>query len=110
MGGLELAYVRGLAMKELSETVIDQAVCSVAGLKEDRVKQLCELAKSTSRDQSDVCQITTALFNRGYVVGGKTKAVEAFQNLAAQDGALQVKILPGQKANHSPLMSHVQWV
>jgi [acyl-carrier-protein] S-malonyltransferase len=108
--GLELAYVRGIAMKELAELVVDQAVCSVAGLKEDRVKQLCELAKSTSRDPQDVCQIITALFNRGYVVGGKTKSVEAFQNLAAQDGALQVKILPGQKANHSPLMKHVQWV
>jgi len=106
--GLELAYVRGLALKELCEKVTDQAACSVAGLSETRVRQLCELAMS--RTGEDVCQITTALFNRGYVVSGKLKSIEDFTNLAQQDGALQAKILPGQKATHSPLMNELQWI
>jgi len=106
--GLELAYVRGLALKELCEKITDQAACSVAGLSELRVRQLCELAMS--RTGEDVCQITTALFNRGYVVSGKVKSIEDFTNLAQQDGALQAKILPGQKATHSPLMNHLQWI
>merc|ERR1712183_795185 len=41
---------------------------------------------------------------------GNIRAIEDFKSLAEQDGALQVKVLPGQKANHSPLMAHVQWV
>mmetsp|Transcript_57945 Transcript_57945/g.127039 ORF Transcript_57945/g.127039 Transcript_57945/m.127039 type:complete len:570 (-) Transcript_57945:46-1755(-) len=107
--GLELALARGRAMQELSETLTDQAVCSVAGLTEERVTQLCELALTSSGREKDFCQITTAFFDRGYVVAGTTRPVMTFRNLAEQDGALQVKILPGQTANHSPIMNAVQW-
>lgn len=107
--GLELALARGKAMQELSDNFTDQAVCSVAGLLEERVRQLCDLAVASAGDEKDCCQITTALFNGGYVVGGRTRSVQTFQKLAEQDGALQVKILPNQKANHSPIMHPVQW-
>lgn len=109
--GLELAHVRGKAMQDVAQKVPDQACCSVAGLGEERVKQLCDLAIATAGGggQEHVCQLTTALFNKGYIVGGHTKMVNAFKDLATKDGAMQAKVLPGQKANHSTVMRPAHW-
>lgn len=107
--GLEFVLARGRAMDELFKLCPAQATCSVAGLIEDRVRRLCELALATVGDDASVCQITTVLFNKGYVVGGHRVPVEAFINLAKQDSALQVKILPGLVANRTPLMQPAQW-
>lgn len=106
--GLELAYVRGKAMTEAYNLIPDQAVCSVAGLSEERVDKLCQLAQTTAGGDADVCQIATALFNKGYVVGGRTKAINIFHDLAVEEKALQVKVMQ-QKANHTPLMHPMQW-
>lgn len=109
--GLELAAARGKAMKELAAagTWADQTSCSVAGLMEEKVRQLCEQAVKQVGAEKDCCMITSTLFNRGYVVGGRRKTVEVFRDLAVQEKALQAKIL-GLQANHSPLMHPVQWV
>lgn len=106
--GLELALARGQAMQEAAEIIPDQAVCSVAGLSEERVDQLCQLAKASSGLDKDVCQIATALFPKGYVVGGRTSTINAFHDLAMEEKALQVKVMQ-QKAFHTPLMHAVQW-
>uniref|UniRef100_A0A7S4T2R5 Malonyl-CoA:ACP transacylase (MAT) domain-containing protein n=1 Tax=Alexandrium monilatum TaxID=311494 RepID=A0A7S4T2R5_9DINO len=106
--GLELAHVRGRAMLEASAHIPDQTVCSVAGLPEDRVDQLCQLAKAATGLENDVCQVATSLFSKGYVVGGRTKVITKFHELATEAKALQAKVMP-QKANHTPLMHPVQW-
>jgi len=95
-------------MQEASLLIPDQAVCSVAGLAEERVDQLCQLAKASSGLEKDVCQIATALFPKGYVVGGRSKTINAFHDLAMEEKALQVKVMQ-QKAIHTPLMHPVQW-
>lgn len=107
--GLELVNARAKAMQELSEIVTDQAVMSVAGLQEDRVRQLCTLALSKLKNPKEVAQIATYLFNRGYTVGGTTKAVQMVKKLADEDGALQSKVIPTPCATHTPLMQPAQW-
>jgi [acyl-carrier-protein] S-malonyltransferase len=107
--GLKLVIGRAKAMQELSEIVTDQAVVSVAGLQEDRTRQLCSIALSKVKGDKEVCQIATVLFNRGYTVGGTKKAVQMFKKLADEDGAMQSKVIKTPVASCTPMMSAAQW-
>merc|ERR1719265_1177039 len=91
--GLQLVIGRAKAIQELSDIITDQAVVSVAGLQEDRTRQLCQIALTKVKGEKEVCQIATVLFNRGYTVGGTKKAVHMFKKLVDEDGAMQSKII-----------------
>eukprot|EP00929_Paragymnodinium_shiwhaense_P101295 TRINITY_DN64267_c0_g1_i1.p1 TRINITY_DN64267_c0_g1~~TRINITY_DN64267_c0_g1_i1.p1 ORF type:complete len:591 (-),score=104.14 TRINITY_DN64267_c0_g1_i1:690-2462(-) len=107
--GLELVIARSRTIADLSSVLPEQAACSVLGLPEERVTQLCGLARSLSAEEHVVCEISTTLFPRGYVVAGTASSVAAFRDLAVQASARQATLLPQHKAVHTPLMHHLQW-
>jgi [acyl-carrier-protein] S-malonyltransferase len=112
--GLSLVKVRAEAMEaEANPPAIEgpmgmkmesgkkQLMCSIAGLDQSKVEELC--AQSAAKGQ--VCQIANHLFPKGFACAGHGPAIEKLETVAKEAGALQAKILETSGAFHTPLMS-----
>eukprot|EP00931_Biecheleriopsis_adriatica_P060453 TRINITY_DN3630_c0_g1_i1.p1 TRINITY_DN3630_c0_g1~~TRINITY_DN3630_c0_g1_i1.p1 ORF type:complete len:503 (+),score=124.74 TRINITY_DN3630_c0_g1_i1:25-1509(+) len=101
--GLELVLERAKALQEVSN-LRAQAMVSLAGLEEPKVLDLCCKAMQAS-GADEVCRITSYAFKKGFIVGGTLRAVEEFQKLAKASKALQVRLVQGEGALHTELMT-----
>eukprot|EP00931_Biecheleriopsis_adriatica_P107396 TRINITY_DN81741_c0_g1_i1.p1 TRINITY_DN81741_c0_g1~~TRINITY_DN81741_c0_g1_i1.p1 ORF type:complete len:568 (+),score=174.39 TRINITY_DN81741_c0_g1_i1:51-1754(+) len=95
-------------VREAAEGVLEaansspQAMLSVAGLEEAKLRELCADAAARS---GELCQIAIVLFPKGYTCSGSSKAVDELKRLVDGAGALQTKVLPTAAAVHTPLMA-----
>merc|ERR1711865_143063 len=103
---LRLVMKRGQAMQEAA-SVGKQAMLSVAGLDEDKLKGLCKEAQA-AEGSSGVCQIANSLFPKGYSCAGTETAILKLKDLAEGAGALQAKVLKTTGGFHTPLMAPAQ--
>lgn len=100
--GLRLVKERAEAMQEAAN-MRPQAMLSIAGLEEEKVKELCQQARSDVGGE-EVCQISNYLFQKGYAVGGTQSAVERCLELAKEANVLQAKLIKTSGGFHTPLM------
>eukprot|EP00746_Dinoflagellata_sp_MGD_P144495 gnl/MRDRNA2_/MRDRNA2_77223_c0_seq1.p1 gnl/MRDRNA2_/MRDRNA2_77223_c0~~gnl/MRDRNA2_/MRDRNA2_77223_c0_seq1.p1 ORF type:complete len:541 (-),score=139.88 gnl/MRDRNA2_/MRDRNA2_77223_c0_seq1:72-1694(-) len=103
--GLKLVKLRGEAMADAAANSA-QAMLSVAGLDEPKVKQLCK--ESAATESGGTCQIANVLFPKGFSCAGSKAAVEDLKTRAEKAGALQARILKTSGAFHTALMAPAQ--
>jgi len=103
--GLRLVKKRGQLMQEAAQKV-PQKMASVAGLDREKVLAVCAEARGSS--STEVCTIANSLFPEGYTVAGTKDAIQNFETLAKEAGAMQVKVLKTGGAFHTSLMSSAQ--
>jgi len=104
--GLRLVMKRGEAMASAA-SVGKQAMLSVAGLDEEKLKALCKEAQA-AEGSSGVCQIANSLFPKGYSCAGTETAILKLKDLAEGAGALQAKVLKTSGGFHTSLMEPAQ--
>jgi len=100
--GLRLVKARAAAMKEAANLQA-QAMLTVAGLSETKVKALCEEARKRAGPDS-VCQISNYLFQKGFSVAGTKAAVVECLSLAQEAKALQARLIKTGAGDHTHLM------
>mmetsp|Transcript_103939 Transcript_103939/g.294499 ORF Transcript_103939/g.294499 Transcript_103939/m.294499 type:complete len:476 (+) Transcript_103939:52-1479(+) len=99
--GLKIAKVRAEAMATASKTGAAQAVLSVAGLRQDKVKAFCALEDGGSNVAAVACE----LFPRGCTCAGTKAAMEKLEKAVKANGALQAKLITSSGALHTKLMA-----
>jgi [acyl-carrier-protein] S-malonyltransferase len=99
--GLRLILKRSEAMKEAMNQRAG-AMCSVAGLAEKKVLEVCKNA-SEAAGPDEFCTITNFLFEKGCTIGGTQAAVEHSEKLCKKAKAMQARLLKGG-AWHTSLM------
>lgn len=104
--GLRLVQRRADAMKRAAE-LKPQAMCSVAGLDNQIVENLCKEAVQKCGGDA-VCQIANYLFPAGFTCSGTKEAIEMVCQLATAAKALQAKAIKTSGAFHCPLMQPAQ--
>jgi [acyl-carrier-protein] S-malonyltransferase len=103
--GLRLVKIRAEAIDEVAK-LSNQLQVSVAGLDKATIMSIC--IESENVGPGEVCGIAHELFGKGFLCSGTYDAMIRLEQLAAKKGALQVKILKGIGAVHSPLMQPAQ--
>lgn len=99
--GLKIAKVRAEAMAAASKAGAAQAVLSVAGLRQDKVKAFCAQEDSGSNVAAVACE----LFPRGCTCAGTKAAMEKLEKTVKSNGALQAKLIASSGAFHTSLMA-----
>lgn len=104
--GLALVKLRGEAMQEAAKAS-EQAMLSVAGLEQQKLKGLCDEAQKKGGKDA-VCQIANELFPKGFSCAGTKKSIDALKDLAEKNGALQARLLKTSGGFHTSLMKPAQ--
>ena len=81
--GLKIVKARGEAMQAAADSK-PTAMCSVIGLKADKVEELCQAATEAAGEGESV-QIANFLCNGNYAVSGTVKAIEELEARAKPD-------------------------
>lgn len=100
--GLRLAVKRAAAVSEAMNRT-PGAMCSVAGLQEKKVAEICKAA-SDEAGPGEICVISNFLFDKGFTLGGTLAAVEHSEKLCKKAKAMQARLLKAHGAFHTPLM------
>lgn len=94
--GLKITKARAEAINAASKNGGAQAVLSVAGLRQDKVKGFC--------DKEDNASVACELFPRGCTCAGTKTAMEKLEKTVKANGALQAKLITSSAALHTKLM------
>jgi len=100
--GLRLVVKRADAMLEAMRATAG-VTCSVAGLTEKKVMDICRTASEAAGD-GEFCVITNVLFDKGYTIGGTVAAVEHSEKLCKKAKAMQARLLKASGGFHTSLM------